>query len=206
MHQKIYQEFETICASRNIKGSVLEIGALPSNMSLLSMKSVANATEKIGINLDGPYEFGDFKILKGNGNCMDCFENERFDAVLCNATLEHDKYFWKTLAEINRVIKPGGLVVIGVPGYGLTRMDKLQHAAKGWPILRNLRHKHFVDVFFSSTVTFQIHDHPGDYYRFSPQAVREVFFEGMGNVEIRSVMQPPRIIGFGTKIGKPQEL
>lgn len=199
MHQKIYQEFETICAARNISGSVLEVGALPSNMSLLAMKSLGKATEKIGINLDGPYEFSDFKILKGNGNCMDCFEDEKFDAVLCNATLEHDKYFWKTLAEINRVTKLGGLVVIGVPGYGVTRMDKLQSVAKGWPILRSLRHKHYLDIFFSSTVTFQIHDHPGDYYRFSQQAVREVFFEGMDNVEIRSVMQPPRIIGFGTK-------
>lgn len=203
MHQEIYQEFEAICAERNIKGAVLEVGAIPSNMSLLAMKSLGNATEKIGINLDGPYEFRDFRILKGNGNCMDCFENEKFDAVLCNATLEHDKYFWKTLAEINRVTKPGGLVVIGVPGYGLTRMDKWQNAARNWSIMHKLRHKHYLDIFFSSTITFQIHDHPGDYYRFSQQAVREVLFEGMDNVEIRSVMQPPRVIGFGTKSWQP---
>lgn len=199
MHPKIFQEFETICSAQNIVGSVLEVGAIPSNMSLLAMKSLGKVAEKIGVNLDGPYEYTDFKILKKNGNCMDCFEDEKFDAVLCNATLEHDKYFWKTLAEIKRITKVGGLVVIGVPGYGLTRMDKLQSAAGGWPILRGLRHKHYMDVFFSSTVTFQIHDHPGDYYRFSQQAVREVFFEGMDNVEIRSVMQPPRIIGSGTK-------
>lgn len=199
MHPKIYQEFETICSAQNIVGSVLEVGAIPSNMSLLAMKSLWKATEKTGINLDGPYDFTDFKILKGNSNCMDCFTDEKFDAVLCNATLEHDKYFWKTLAEIKRVTKIGGLVVIGVPGYGLSRMDKLQEASGRLPILRSLRHKHYLDVFFSSTVTFQIHNAPGDYYRFSQQAVREVFFEGMNNVEIRSVMQPPRIIGSGIK-------
>lgn len=199
MHQKIYQKFETICVAQNISGSVLEIGAIPSNMSLLAMKSLDKATEKIGINLDGPHEFADFKILKGNGNYMDCFEDEKFDAVLCNATLEHDKYFWRTLAEINRVTKPGGLVVIGVPGYGVTRMDRWQKAARGWRIMRSLKQKHYMDVFLSSTITFQIHNHPGDYYRFSQQAVREVLFEGMDNVEIWSIMQPPRIIGLGIK-------
>lgn len=199
MHLKIYQEYETICAARNITGSVLEVGAIPSDMSLLAMKSLGGATEKIGINLDGPYEFYDFKILKGNSNCMDCFEDEKFDAVLCNATLEHDKYFWKTLAEIKRVTKLGGLVVIGVPGYGTSRVQKSQEFAGGLPILRSLRYKHYLDVFFSSTVTFQIHNFPGDYYRFSEQVVREVFFEGMDNIETKSIMQPPRIIGSGIK-------
>lgn len=200
MHQRIYQEFETICSKQNIVGSVLEVGAIPSKMSLLAMNSLRGASEKIGINLDGPYEFSDFKIIKGDANCMDIFEDEKFDVVLCNATLEHDKYFWKSLEEIRRVTKVGGLVVIGVPGYGLSALDKLQKAAGSLPILRGLRCKHYLDVFFSATVTFQIHNHPGDYYRFSQQAVKEVFFQGMGNVEIKALMQPPRIIGLGTKL------
>jgi hypothetical protein len=54
-------------------------------------------------------------------------------------------------------------------------------------------------MFFTATITFQIHDAPGDYYRFSPQAFKEVFFEGMNDVEVRSIMLPPRIIGVGTK-------
>lgn len=199
MHPKIFQEFEAICAPHNITGSVLEIGAIPSHMSLLGLNALKHATEKIGINLDGPYEFADFKILKGNGNHMDCFEDEKFDLVLCNATLEHDQYFWKTIAEIKRVTKKAGLVVIGVPGYQRTKMDRWQDKAKTWPILNTLRHKQYLDIFFSSTVTFQVHNHPGDFYRFSDQAVREVFFDGMEKVETRSVMLPPRIIGYGIK-------
>ncbi len=117
MHPRVYQEFEKICSGKNIIGSVLEVGAIPSNKSLLCMKSLGTATEKVGINLDGPHKFKDFKIHKGNANSMNCFEDERFDIVLCNATLEHDKYFWRTIAEIKRVTKPGGLIVIGTPGY-----------------------------------------------------------------------------------------
>ncbi len=124
MHPRIFQEFEKICSERSITGSVLEVGAIPSNDSLLSMKSLESATEKVGINLNGPHEFEDFRIYKGNANCMDCFEDERFEVVLCNAMLEHDKYFWKTVAEIKRVTKPGGLIVIGVPGYKYFKAEK----------------------------------------------------------------------------------
>ena len=103
MHPRVYEEFERICSDINVNGSVLEIGAVPSNQSLLCMKSLRNATEKIGININGPYEFMDFKIYKGNANSRESFEDRRFDVVLCNAMLEHDKYFWKTIAEIKRV-------------------------------------------------------------------------------------------------------
>lgn len=44
-----------------------------------------------------------------------------------------------------------------------------------------------------------MHATPGDYYRFSPQAFREVFFKGTDDVEVRTIMLPPRIIGAGTK-------
>src|SRR5882757_9510429 len=114
MHPLMYQEYERICTERPIRGSVLEVGAVPSDLSLLGMKSLQHASSKIGIDLDGPHEYRDFKIVKGNANSMDCFQDNQFDAVLCNAVLEHDKYFWKTLQEIKRVTKPGGLIVIGV--------------------------------------------------------------------------------------------
>src|SRR5262245_31372980 len=100
MHPRTFKEFERICSTRRAGGRVLEIGAVPADYSLLCMKSIASATEKIGINLDGPYEYQDFTILKGNANAMDCFSDGQFDTVLCNAVLEHDPFFWKTLAEI----------------------------------------------------------------------------------------------------------
>jgi SAM-dependent methyltransferase len=195
MHPIVYAEFEKICARRNARGSVLEVGALPTSSSLLNMKLLEKATEKIGINLEGPAKYNDFCIIKGNANDMSCFENSRFDTVLCNAVLEHDKYFWKTVSEIKRVAKPGGLIVIGTPGY--TRFGVLERIEKMFSKIPFMsRH---ADFLCSTTVTFKVHDDPGDYYRFSPQAFRSVFFDGMKEVEIRSVMVPPRIIGSGIK-------
>lgn len=37
MHPRIYKELERICTERNAGGTVLEIGAIPNNLSLLKM-------------------------------------------------------------------------------------------------------------------------------------------------------------------------
>lgn len=199
MHPRVYQEFERICSETRVSGSVLEIGAVPSENSLLCMKSLGNAIEKIGVNLDGPHEFRDFRILKGNANSIECFEDNKFDVVLCNAMLEHDKYFWKTIGEIKRVTKPGGLIVIGAPGYIYFKAEKVKAILTRIPMVRNLCSNQYMNMFFTATITYQIHNAPGDYYRFSPQTFKEMFFEGMDDVEVRSIMLPPRIIGLGRK-------
>lgn len=199
MHLRVFQEFERICSERNVGGSVLEIGALPSEDSLLCMKSLKNARNKIGINLDGPYTYKDFKILKGNSNDLSCFEDGTFDTVITNSTLEHDRFFWKTLSEIKRVIRPGGLVVIGVPGFTKLGVEKCHRLVEKIPLLGHLLDSLF-NPFFASTLVFQIHFYPEDYYRFSPQAVLEVFFQDMKDVEVQSFMFPPRIIGCGIRV------
>ena len=199
MHPKIYEEFERICSKRKLTGSVLEVGATPSSKSLLRMKSLENVKEKVGINLDGPHDLKEYKIYKGNANSMDMFADEQFDAVLCNAMLEHDKFFWKTLSEIRRVTKPNGFIAIGTPGYKDYKVEKYRLFLDKIPYLRRLRFHQYMNLFFTSTITFQIHDYPGDYYRFSPQTYKEVFFEGMDQVEIKSLMLPPRIVGSGIK-------
>jgi SAM-dependent methyltransferase len=195
MHQSIYREFERICSRRIARGLVLEVGAVPRDASLLNMESLRGATGKIGINLKGPHEYKDFSIVRGNANSMTCFQDGQFDTVLCNAMLEHDRFFWKTVSEIRRVTRPGGLIVIGVPGYREFRALECIESFLG-RISWVEKHANFLCTL---TFTFRIHDAPGDYYRFSPQAFREVFFEGMKDVEIRSVMFPPRLIGSAIK-------
>jgi len=195
MHPTIYSIYEEICTERHAGEPVLEIGAVPSEESLLNMKSLRHLTEKIGVNMDGSYSYQDFNILKENANDLSCFQDGQFATVLCNAVLEHDKCFWKTIAEIKRVTQSGGLIVIGTPGYTQFKLDKyLKHLAIKSPFLK--RH---VGVLINSTLTYHIHNAPGDYYRFSPQAFKEVFFEGLNEVQIQTVMMPPRIIGTGIK-------
>jgi len=213
MIPEIFQEFEKILSKREVGNSILEIGAVPGEDSLLNLKALRKATEKIGINLDGGKSYKgrlrgknypktddkEYPIIEGNANNMSCFEDNQFDTVLCNSVLEHDKFFWKTIAEIRRVVKDGGLVVIGAPGYDRIGNIKLNSTKSR---IRREFLNNFLMLLAKGTTTLPIHNYPGDYYRFTPQAFKEVIFEKMNNVEIYSYLIPPRIIGVGnnTKI------
>jgi len=198
MHNEVYRQFDQICARRKAGGAVLEIGAMPAPTTLLTLPSLQGARERIGVNLEGASEFGEVRILQGNGNALD-FPDERFDTVLCNATFEHDKFFWKTISEIRRVTRHGGLVVLGAPGYGRGGGEKwAKRLARNIPLVGGALRKKYEHL-FASTLTLHVHNFPGDYYRFSAQAFREVFFDGMNDVEVIEVLTPPRIIGVATK-------
>jgi ubiquinone/menaquinone biosynthesis C-methylase UbiE len=163
------------------------------------MKSLHKATEKIGINLKGSHNYRDFVIVQGNANRMDCFPDRSFDVVLSNATVEHDKYFWKTIAEIHRVVKKDGLIVIGAPGYTDSKFEQSVHKISRLPLLRRLQNHRLYDAMFSTTITYRVHKSPGDFYRFSLQAFKEVFFENCHDIKLETAMWPPRIIGSGRK-------
>lgn len=199
MHPVIFEEFNRICSHKKVVGKVLEIGAVPSALTLLAMDALKDASEKVGVNLNPPSEYADFKILQQNSNFLS-FENDYFDMVISNATLEHDRYFWKTISEIRRVTKPGGQIVIGVPGYKTHRWEKIKYKMRQSKWLRKLYMHPKLNMFFCSTITFEIHDYPGDYFRFSEQAVKEVLLDGMGDVKVKSLMLPPRLIGSGVKL------
>ena len=57
----------------------------------------------------------------------------------------------------------------------------------------------WVDWLFESTLTYKVHNAPGDYWRFSEQAVEEVLLEGMRDIRLHVTMVPPRIIGSAIK-------
>ena len=199
MHPRVFKEFERLCQDRNIKGAILEIGAVPNNQTLLTLHALKGAKKKVGINILEPSEYADFNILQCNSNDMGIFENDSFDAVLCNATLEHDKFFWKTIDEIRRVTKPGGHVLIGVPGYLQIKAEKKAQKLRKLPFINRFKGHSILRLLFTSTFTLHIHNYPGDYYRFSPQTMQDVFFQNMEEVEIVSVLLPPRLIGVGRK-------
>lgn len=158
MSPRVYAVFSRILRDFYKESSprkVLEIGA--SRKTLLSI-SLFERSFKVGLNLEfkkiSP-ELGGCHLVIGNSNKM-VFRDDAFDCILSSSVLEHDRYFWRTIDEIRRVLMPGGLLVIGVPVYMRLPTD--------------FRH---------TTLTFARHGYKydADYYRFSEQAVREVLFE-----------------------------
>ena len=171
------KRFHSIIQRRGVRPErALEVGGVMGPDSLLRFPELARA-ERYCLNLIDMPSDGEITAVTGNANDMrEVFEDDRFDLVVSNATLEHDKRFWLSVGEMKRVLKPGGLLIICVPGY-------VQDAER--------------DHGFA-THTYRVH-YRFDYYRFSEQAVREVFFEGMRGVRINAVMFPPRIFGHGYK-------
>lgn len=198
MHREQFQAFERICAERGAGGSVLEIGAVPSDDTLLCLRSLGAASRKVGINLDGPSTFRDFGILKADANDLGCFRDGEFDTVLCNAVLEHDPCFWKSIEEMRRVTRAGGLIVIGVPGFVETPPARWLAWMDRTPFVRLLFRRRRESC-LASTPVLGIHNFPSDHYRFSARAVAEVLMGGLKDVRVFSHMRPPRIIGSGIK-------
>jgi ubiquinone/menaquinone biosynthesis C-methylase UbiE len=191
MHPAIYSEFRSIVASLNIQGRVLEIGVNPRAASLLAM-DLLQGTERVGLDLEGSKSVQGFEILEGNGNDMPMFADSHFDLVLCNAMLEHDRYFWKTCAEIRRVLRTGGTAIIGAPAFTVASGISAEALATLPFDVHPMDTPH-------AALTFRYHGVPLDYYRFSEDAFAEVIFEGYSNVALKSVLMPPRIIGYGFK-------
>lgn len=61
------------------------------------------------------------KLYKGNKASFICsdiaclpFENNYFDFILCNGVAHHTPNPWKTIGELYRVLKPGGLIHISL--------------------------------------------------------------------------------------------
>lgn len=200
MSPTVLQAFAKLCRDESLTGPVLEIGAVPGPDCLLRLPALAHLTGKTGINL-ASFPSGDgIRMVTGDANRMTLFPDAHFGGVLCNSTLEHDPRFWLTLAEIRRVLAPGGLVAIGVPGLrGMGPHFLAPPRSFAGLAVRMIAALTRSAPLRAATATLGEHHYPGDYYRFTEQAVREVFLEGMENPRVRWLMNPPRIIGWARK-------
>lgn len=191
MHPAVFREFDRICRTRGAGGAVLEIGAVPSPDTLLCLPALAGAADRLGVNLDGPHDRAGFHIARGDAHQLD-LPAARFDTIVCNSVLEHDPHFWRTLAEMRRVARPGALIVIGVPAFAPAPPRRWIRRVRALPLLGAR-----VEPLLASTPTLVPHDFPGDYYRFSAQAMREVLLAGLESIEVGTLLSPPRVIGSG---------
>jgi SAM-dependent methyltransferase len=201
MHPRVFEAFETICAPLRVTGRVLEIGASPGHRPLLEMAALRTAAERVGVGLDGAAETAGYRIVVANAHDLSRFADGWFELVVCNSVLEHDPRFWLTVVEARRVTAPGGWMVFGAPAFGamdsvpgartIKRLARLPFVGARWSGARN--------ALQASSATLGLHDFPGDYYRFSEQAMADVVLADLESVTTRLILEPPRVIGAGRK-------
>jgi SAM-dependent methyltransferase len=179
----IFRIFEGMVARHVVAPkAALEVGA--SHKTLLDIGGLDGA-EKTALNV-AYSEKSRLRLAPKVAHIVECnsnempFEDARFDCILSSSTLEHDKYFWKSVAEIRRVLRPGGVFIVGVPAY--------------LPLPTDVLH---------TTLTFARHGerYNADFYRFSGQCVREILLEGLDCLEecIARRYPNPYVVAAGRK-------
>jgi SAM-dependent methyltransferase len=198
MHPAMFAAFDRLCRRRRAGGDVLELGAVPAPDTLLLLPALDGARSRLGLSLDGPHAIGGIEIRRGDATAM-ALPDRSFDTILCNSTLEHEPRFWRALAEIRRVARPGALIALGVPAYTQQRyplLPALPRLARRLPLAGTALARR-LDWLAAAIPTLVVHRFPGDYYRFSREAMETVLLEGLGAIEVEELLRPPRLLGSG---------
>lgn len=95
-------------------GPILEVGALQvdEQQELINLRTLFPGREYVGADIRpgvGVDVVADVEQLP--------FEDESFGSVIALSTLEHVSRFWKGLEEIQRVLRPDGVLMLATPFY-----------------------------------------------------------------------------------------
>lgn len=118
MHGSVYRWFAGVTARYSPAGAlVLECGALNVNGSIRPLFDTA--AEYVGIDeRDGP-------SVDRIVNCHALpWDDASFDWVVSTSMIEHDPKFWRSMAEMQRVLRPGGILALTAPGFGWPRHNE----------------------------------------------------------------------------------
>lgn len=111
MHQSSLQLMGEFIQAYLTQGStVLDIGASSDYASYRELVEAKDCSYK---SLD--WEKADY-VVKGYD--WACVPKASFDCVISGQAFEHDKYFWKTMANISQVMKPNALFMCIAPSKG----------------------------------------------------------------------------------------
>lgn len=101
-----------------IKGDILEVGCGIGNFtSQLSQYGKVNAID-INKNYLGKIKYANVKVGFGDiekGSYF--FKNKKFDSIVCLNVLEHIKNDSKAFNNLNRLLKPGGNLILIIPSH-----------------------------------------------------------------------------------------
>jgi SAM-dependent methyltransferase len=136
-----------------LPGPILEVGSyqVPGQEALADLRSLFPGRDYLGVDArpgPGVDRVADVEALP--------LADATVGTVLAMNTFEHVPRFWRGFAEIRRVLRPDGALLVSCPFY------------------------------------FHIHGHPGDYWRFTPQAL-ELLLEDY----------PSKLLGWHGPVKRP---
>ena len=140
MHESVMEYVGMIVERYGLAGmNVLEIGSYNVNGSVRPL-------------FNGPYTGIDHCEGPGVDAVMEAnhlnFVDDTFDVVVSTSQLEHDPYFWETLPEVARVLRPGGYFILCTvsTGFGIhNEPDYWRFLPDTWPILMKLADCEMID-------------------------------------------------------------
>lgn len=94
---------------------VIDIGACDFNGTIRPLIQSYHPTEYLGIDMiPGPSVD---RVINAD-DLAEAYGDHSFDIVICMETMEHSRFWRKTLQNIKRILKPGGYLIITAPAPG----------------------------------------------------------------------------------------
>ncbi len=185
--RKLRAEVQRLVETYAARGPVLEIATDVRDLAVASIEQFRGEQRHvIGLGEEAQLE-GVTSHASDPHDLRDLFADGSVGTVISNKALAHDPMFWVTVDEIRRVLVPGGLAIFVTPCFSKVPNDAgvIPVGRKGNPV---------ADV----TVTHRVHASP-DFWRISPQAMKNVILAGFDVQEVRVKMMPPYVFGVGIK-------
>ncbi len=187
MRAKLVEEYGTLAQLHGLHGPILEITIGTRHTAVTTAPFFAGFERHVLLPGESGEE-GGTHFHKGNPNDMSqLFDDGCFTTVIWDRALERDALFWRTVAEIKRVLTPGGALMLCTRGFVKTNKFGIKVVgANGNPV-----------PFL--TATSAVAAVGGDYLRFSPQGLRKTVLDGFDVRELRSAFMVPHLFAVAVK-------
>lgn len=154
MHKSSYEKmkwFKNTYLKDNNYLNILDIGSLDTEGKDFNYKSIFNNEnwEYTGLDFEKGYNVD---IVAGDIYNLLEIPDRSYDVVVSGQLFEHLKFFWITMSEIERILKPGGYCCIIAPSdgpkHGISKYDCYRFSTDG---MKSLAEYVNMDVIHCST-------------------------------------------------------